>query len=48
MSVVPTFDELKDGEAPICLVSKRGLLDEVALKDCEETLTHRIVVTVSH
>ena len=48
MRVVPGFDEVEDGHASLDLGAKRLLVEQLALKRCEEALAHRVVIAVGH
>jgi hypothetical protein len=45
--IVEAFDELKDSHPRLVVRSEATPIDQLAFKRCEETLAHRVVVSVT-
>src|SRR6266487_3135731 len=46
--IVPTFDEVEEGEARVGLGAEAFAIEQLALERREEALTHGVVVGVAH
>ena len=47
MGVVPSLDEVEDGHPCVGLRGESLLFEQLAFQRSEETLTHRVVVTIT-